>query len=104
HQFDRLLRAVAGLLLVLVPAVRVQVFDLPNGALCPVAAPVGFLALAHGIPARLMPPVVVAAPENEVLLRPDNLRANLEADAVEAACGLARVDARVPNVGHAGGK
>src|SRR5207245_875748 len=46
HQFDRLLRAVAGLLLVLVAAVRVEVLHFPNGGLRAVAAPIRFLALA----------------------------------------------------------
>ena len=51
-----------------------------------------------------MPPVVVTAPENEVLLRPDNLRANLEADAVEAGGNFAGVNTGMPHVGDIAGK
>src|SRR5205823_1952846 len=81
HQFDRLLRAVARLLFVLVSPMGIEVFDFPYGTLGPVAAPVRLLALANRVPARFVPPMIIISPEDEVLLRPDDLGANLKADA-----------------------
>src|SRR5438046_9466075 len=68
HAFDRLLRAVPPALLALRVAERVVVGDLPNRRLRTVALPVAGPAVAHGVPAGLVLPMLVAAAEGDVLL------------------------------------
>src|SRR5215472_2465550 len=78
HGFDRLLRAVAPTLLAPRAAERIVVGELPDGRLRAVAGPVAGLALAHGVPAAFVLPVIIAAAQREMLLRPDDLSAQLE--------------------------
>src|SRR6185369_11233312 len=73
HTLDRLLGAMPPALLALPVAERVVVGDLPERGLGTIALPLAGLALAHGIPAGLVLPVVVAAAQREVLLGPYDL-------------------------------
>src|SRR5437868_8895915 len=75
HALDRLLGAVPPALLALLVAKRIVVGDLPERRLGSVALPVAGLALAHGVPAGFVLPVVIAAAQGEVLLGPDDLSA-----------------------------
>src|ERR1035437_9937116 len=70
HDLDGLLGAVAGSFVFrcALPAKRIQVRYLPDGRLRAIAAPATGLAFPHCIPAGLMPPVVGAARDGEVLL------------------------------------
>ena len=61
---------------------------LPDGALVAGADPVGAGALLDRIPAGLMLPVVGAAADHQGGLDPDDLLAQLEAEALEAGCHL----------------
>src|SRR5262249_10280599 len=74
HQLDWFLCTVAGLLLLSVAAVRIEVGNLPQSRLCPVPLPVGLFKFPNGIPAGLVLPVIAAPAHDEVLLRPDDLR------------------------------
>ena len=47
-------------------------WDLPEGRGFTVVLPVGLRALLDGVPARLVPPVVVATADHDVPLVPDN--------------------------------
>src|SRR6267143_7059367 len=78
HALDRLLGAVPPALLALRVAERVVVGDLPDRRLRAVARPVTGLALAHGVPAGFVLPVIIAAAQGEVLLGPDDLSAWLQ--------------------------
>src|SRR5438105_3132870 len=78
HAFDRLLGAVPPAVLALPVAERVVVGDLPDRRLRAVALPVAGLARAHRIPAGLVLPMVIAAAQGEVMLRPDDLSAQLQ--------------------------
>src|SRR5215472_9239384 len=78
HRFDRLLRAMPPTLLAPRAAERIVVGELPDRCLRAVAGPVAGLALAHGVPAAFVLPVIIAAAHREMLLRPDDLRAQLE--------------------------
>ena len=48
------------------------VVDLPEGRGFPVARPVGLRAFLDGVPARLVPPVVVPSADHDVPLVPDD--------------------------------
>src|SRR5580693_423981 len=61
HALDRLLSAVSPTALTLSVAERIVVGDLPDRCLPPVALPVARPALAHGIPAGLVLPMIIAA-------------------------------------------
>src|SRR5438270_417519 len=72
HALDRLLRAVTGF--------RFQIFvDLPQRRLRMVTDPRRGATLAHHVPARLVLAVVMAAADREIVFRPNDLRAGLEA-------------------------
>src|SRR5438067_13620240 len=73
HAFDRLLGAMPPALLALPVAERIVVGDLPDCRLRAVALPVARLALAHGVPAAFVLPMIMAAAQDEVLLGPDDL-------------------------------
>ena len=77
-------------------AERVEVRDLPHGGLASIAAPLPFAA--DGVPRGLMPPVVVAATEREVLLLPDDLAANREAGRFEIRRDRRRLERRMPDI------
>src|SRR6266478_7297139 len=68
HALDWLLGAVPPTLLALWVAERIVVGDLPDRRLRAVARPVTGLALAHGVPACFVLPVIIAAAQGEVLL------------------------------------
>src|SRR5712672_2340115 len=78
HAFDRLLGAMPPVLLALPVAERIVVGDLPDCRLRAVALPVARLALAHGVPAAFVLPMIMAAAQDEVLLGPDDLGAELQ--------------------------
>src|SRR5215831_11993118 len=78
HRLDRLLRAVPPALLALRAAERIVVRKLPDCCLRAVAGPVAGLALAHGVPAAFVLPVIIAAAQREMLLRPNDLSAQLK--------------------------
>src|SRR5215467_78641 len=78
HRLDRLLRAMPPTLPAPRAAKRIVVGELPDRCLRAVAGPVAGLALAHGVPAAFMLPVIIAAAQREMLLRPDDLSAQLE--------------------------
>src|SRR5207302_649076 len=61
HAFDRLLGAVPPTLLALPATKRIVIGDLPQRRLCPVALPVAGLAVAHGVPAAFVLPMIVPA-------------------------------------------
>src|SRR5215469_4099168 len=75
HAFDRLLGAVPPALRVVLVAKRIVVGDLPECRLRAVALPVGRLAIAHGIPAAFVLPMIMAAAQREGLPRPHDLGA-----------------------------
>src|SRR4051794_7084759 len=78
HAFDRLLGAVPPAVLALPIAERVVVADAPDRRLRAVALPVARPAVAHGVPAGLVLPVIIAAAQREMLLGPDDLSAQLQ--------------------------
>src|ERR1039458_4036457 len=106
HDLDGLLRAVAGSFVFrgALPAKRIQVRHLPDGRRRAIAAPVCCLTFPHRIPAGLMPPVIRAARDGEVLLHPDDLRPDLETAGLQAPRYLGGVNARMPNVDDGAGK
>src|SRR5262245_66645963 len=89
-----------GILRVVPAAKRIQVRNRPERRLGAVAAPSRGLAGADGVPARLMLPMKIAAAEDEVRLRPDDLRAQLEAAVDQRGGHLAGMQAGVPDVHH----
>src|SRR6266536_3427091 len=64
----------------------------------------GGAVFADGIPARFMLPVVMPAAQGEVLLGPNNLRANLEAAGDEPGGDFGRVYTRMPDIRYRAGK
>src|SRR3990167_3294049 len=73
HAFHRFLGAVLGVGIFRFTAEWIAVFYFPKGALGPIPAPLRFLSLAHGIPERLVLPVIGPTTKNEVLFPPDDL-------------------------------
>src|ERR1035437_8662626 len=106
HDLDGLLGAVAGSFVFrcALPAKWVQVRYLPDRRLRAIAAPATGLAFPHCIPAGLMPPVVRAARDGEVLLHPDDLGPDLESAGLQAQRHFGGVNTRMPNVGDGTGK
>ena len=92
HTFDWLLGRVAGFRF---PGI----VDLPEGRGFTVALPVGLRALLDGVPARLVPPVVVPAADHDVPLVPDDKRPSDEAAGVEPTRGDRQGEATHPDVG-----
>ena len=78
--------------------------DGPQRGLVPRALPVARRALAHRVEAGFVLPVVVAAPEHQPRLGPDDLAADDEARRLQAFDDGARVHARMPDVGHVAGE
>src|SRR5215472_16986610 len=99
HRLDRLLRAVPPALLALRAAKRIVVRKLPDCCLRAVAGPVAGLALAHGVPAAFVLPVIIAAAQREMLLRPNDLRAQLKPASRQAGGDDITVHSPVPNIG-----
>ena len=60
-------------------SILILVCDLPQRGLFAITRPVAFALGAHGIPARLMLPVIITAAQDQPVLGPDNLRADVEA-------------------------
>src|ERR1700716_1667701 len=54
---------------------------------------------AHGIPAGLMLPMIMAAAEGKPVLGPDDLRAHLEAGGLKGLLDLARMPTSMPDIG-----
>src|SRR6516165_6270162 len=98
HALDRLLRAVAKALFALSIAEWITIGDLPDCGLRAVALPVAGLALAHGVPAAFVLPVIIATAQREMLLRPDDLRAQLEPTSCQPDGGDVAEQSRVPDI------
>ena len=104
HAFDRLL---GGMLPALFPprvAERVVVGDFPDCCLGMVALPMAGLALAHRVPADLLLPVVITAAQGEMLLDPNDLRAQLEAATSQPGSEDVAVQRPEPHIGRVSGK
>src|SRR5215469_18066013 len=105
HAFDRFLRPVPPTLLALsVAPKRVVVGDLPDRRLRAVTIPMAALALAHRVPAGFMLPVIIAAAQGEVLLDPDDLRAQLQPAGRQAGGDDIAVQCSVPDIGDVAGE
>src|ERR1700730_14963259 len=78
-------------------AKRVVVGDRPDRGLGAITLPMAGLARAHRVPAGFVLPVVVAATQGEVLLDPDDLRAQLEAASSETGGGDVAVQGPEPH-------
>ena len=96
HALDRLLGAVDGF--GVLPAAR----DGPERRLLAVARPVALGP--HGVPARLVLPMVMTAAQRKAVLCPDDLRAHVEADRGQRVLHRAGVAAGMPDVGDGAGK
>src|SRR5215472_8735334 len=99
HRFDRLLRAVPPALLALRAAKRIVVRKLPDCCLRAVAGPVAGLAFAHGVPAAFVLPVIIVAAQREMLLRPNDLSAQLEPASRQPRGDDIAVHRPVPDIG-----
>src|SRR5215471_12380188 len=99
HRFDRLLRAMPPTFLAPRAAERIVVGELPDRRLRAVAGPVAGLALAHGVPAAFVLPVIIAAAQREMLLRPDDLSAQLEPATRQAGGDDIAVHRPMPDIG-----
>src|SRR5215470_8724486 len=104
HAFNRFLRPVPPTLLALSVTKRVVVGDLPDRRLRAVAIPLAALALAHRVPAGFMLPVIIAAAQGEVLLDPDDLRAQLQPAGRQAGGDDIAVQCSVPDIGDVAGE
>src|SRR5438552_73993 len=104
HQLKRLLCSVTSHRVGAVSSERVQVGHLPERRLLAIPCRSPRCTPAYGIPAGLMLPVIVAPPEREMLLAPDDLRTNLEPAALERRCQSPRIQARVPDTGNVSAK
>src|SRR5437867_4048798 len=104
HQFYRLLRTVPGCGFVARATERIQIRNMPKCRLRSVAIPARGLAFTHGVPARLMLPVVVAAAQRKVLLCPNDLRADAKAGGFQSGRDLRGVNSGMPYVRHITGK
>src|SRR5215469_1691905 len=104
HALDRLLRAVPPALRVLRVAKRIVVGDLPECRLRAVALPVGRLAVAHRIPAAFVLPMIMAAVQREVLLRPHDLGAALKPTGGEISPDHLTMQRAVPHISDISGK
>src|SRR4029077_1515384 len=98
HAFDRLLSAVPPALLALRVAERIVVGELPDRSLGAVTAPMAALALAHGVPAGFVLPMIVATAQGEVLLGPDDLSARLQPASREIGGDDVAVQSPVPGI------
>src|SRR6267378_2660634 len=85
-------------------AKRIVVGDLPDGRLPAVALPVASPALAHGVPAGFVLPVIIAAAQGEVLFGPDDLSAQLQPAGGQAGGDDIPVQSPVPNIGDIPGE
>src|SRR5215469_8313303 len=104
HAFDRFLGAVPPTLLALSVAEWVVVRDLPDRRLRAVTIPLAGLALAHRVPAGLVLPVIIPTAQGEVLLDPDDLRAQLQRAGRQTGGDDIAVQCSVPDVGDVAGK
>src|SRR6267378_778275 len=85
-------------------AKRIVVGDLPDGRLPAVALPVASPALAHGVPAGFVLPVIIAAAQGEVLFGPDDLSAWLQPASSQTGGNNVTVQSPVPDVGDIAGE
>jgi hypothetical protein len=92
HALDRLLCAMRCFSILLAAGYR------PKRRLLAVARPMPFGA--HGVPAWLVHPVVIAPSDNQALFGPDDLRANTEALATQTLRDRRSVQSAVPDVRH----
>src|SRR6202022_4467235 len=99
HALHGFLWPVPPALLALRVAKRVVVGDRPDRGLGAITLPMAGLARAHRVPAGFVLPVVVAATQGEVLLDPDDLRAQLEAASSETDGGDVAVQGPEPHIG-----
>src|SRR5690606_12985398 len=90
HAFDRLLRSVHSFGVLVTARYR------PQRRLLAVAGPVAFLA--HGVPARLVLPVIIAPPDDKALLGPDDLCPNLKALPFQTGGHSAGVQSAMPDI------
>src|ERR1700731_3845584 len=104
HALDRLLRAVPPALLALRIAKGIVIGDLPDGGLRAATLPVAGPALAHGVPAGFVLPVIIAATQGEVLFGPDDLSARLQPASRQTGGGDIAVQSPVPNIGDIPGE
>src|SRR5580693_2302436 len=98
HALDRLLRAVPPALLALRIAKGIVIGDLPDGGLRAATLPVAGPALAHGVPAGFVLPVIIAATQGEVLFGPDDLSARLQPASNEVGSHDIAVQRAVPDI------
>ena len=66
--------------------------------------PVAALALAHGVPAGFVLPVIIAAAQGEVLLGPDDLSARLQPASGQIGGDDVAVQSPVPDIGDIPGE
>src|SRR5258708_32339266 len=78
--------------------------DGPKCRLLPVPAPIRRGCPAHRVPARFVLPMIVAPAERKPILGPDDLGAHVEAGSLKGLLDLARVPARVPDIGNRSGE
>src|SRR3979490_1891103 len=76
----------------------------PEGRLLAVPAPICPGRPAHGVPAGLMLPMIMAAAEGKPVLGPDDLSAHREAGSLKRLLDLARVPTRMPDTGYRAGE
>jgi hypothetical protein len=97
---DRLLRAVPPTLLAPRAADRIVVGELPDHCLRAIALPVTGLTLAHHVPATFVLPVIIAAAQGKMLLRPDDLSTQLEPAGRQTGRDDIAVHRSVPKIGR----
>src|SRR5207245_2570816 len=100
HQIHWFLCRVTRGAFLVVPPERIQVSYLPDCGLCAVSSPVGATSFAHRIPAWLVLPVIRPTAQRKMLLRPDNLSAQLESCSPDTSGHFGRMHARVPDIDH----
>ena len=104
HAFNRFLRPVPPTLLAFPVTKRVVIGDRPDRRLRAVTIPLAALALPHRVPAGLMLPVIIPTAQGEVLLDPDDLRAQLQPASRQAGGDDIAVQCSVPDIGDVAGK
>src|SRR5207245_1673268 len=106
HQLQRFLCAVSCGFLIPITSKGIEVGNFPQRGLLSITGPVRAFALAHGVPAGLMLPVIIAPPDREMLLSPDDLGADDESRSSESSglrrCGRRRATGMRPCPGNDG--
>src|SRR6516162_1485378 len=98
HTLDRLLRAMPPAVLALSITERIVIGALPERCLGPVTLPMAGLALAYGVPAAFVLPVIIAPAQCEMLLGPDDLSAHLQPASRQAGGDDVAVHRPVPDI------